>query len=146
MRLDITQPGVVEAVLALQHAAYTIEAELLGLLEFEPLQDTAEDLLESGESYLCEGQPPHGVLGYVARGGWVDICRLMVHPTRFRRGVASRLLRELEATVPAWTRMTVSTGAENLPAVAFYKHHGFVAVGVRPIRPDLRILRLERTR
>ncbi len=69
------------------------------------------------------------IAGFLAWGqeadGSVCVDRLCVDPARFRRGVASLLLRALLAEVPADRPVTVTTGAANAPAVALYERLGF---------------------
>ena len=90
-RLELTEP-VLHALLALQQAAYRVEAQLLGVEDLPPLRDTAADLLASGETFLADTATDGslaGVLGYKAQQGEVEICRLMVAPSSFRRGIAT---------------------------------------------------------
>ena len=62
-------------------------------------------------------------------GPLVDIHRLVVHPDRFRRGIAGALLDALEAHQPDAERWIVATGAANEPARRLYERHGFAPVG-----------------
>jgi ribosomal protein S18 acetylase RimI-like enzyme len=61
--------------------------------------------------------------------GTLDIHRLIVDPNVHRRGVATALLRRLLRTESAAERAIVQTGAENGPAVAFYRREGFAWTG-----------------
>jgi GNAT superfamily N-acetyltransferase len=144
--LDATS---VHAVLALQLAAYRVEAKLLGVEDLPPMLDRPEDLLACGESFLAETTPDGqlaGLLAYAVANHEVELCRLMVDPHRFRGGTASRLLDALEAEVPGWRVMRVTTGSGNLPALALYGKRGFAAVASRPVREGLRLVTLERKR
>jgi ribosomal protein S18 acetylase RimI-like enzyme len=146
-RLAIDAPGAARDVLALQLAAYHVEAALLGVSDLPPLLEKPEDLLACGETFLCEQDPDGallGVLGYTMRDGSVEICRLMVHPAHFRQGIASRLIAALFPEVEGWHTMRVATGSRNEPALALYRGCGFCVVATKPVRPDLRIITLEK--
>ena len=146
-RFAIDAPGAARDVLALQLAAYHVEAALLGVSDLPPLLEQPADLLASGETFLQEQDARGGligVLGYTAHDGSVEICRLMVDPSHFRQGVASRLLAALYQEVEGWHTMRVATGSLNEPALALYRGHGFEVVATKPVRPDLRIITLEK--
>jgi GNAT superfamily N-acetyltransferase len=85
-----------------------------------------------------------GVLGYRRDGDTVDIDRLAVDPMFFRRGLATRLLRELFARERDATRFTVSTGLGNEPAVGLYERFGFRVVGGAEPAPDAMVVLLRR--
>jgi ribosomal protein S18 acetylase RimI-like enzyme len=124
-----------------------VEARLLGVEDLPPLLDQAQDLLACGETFLAETAPDGtlaGMVTFTVADGLVEICRLMVDPARFRRGTARRLLAALEAEVPGWRLMRVTTGSGNEPALALYRAHGFEVVSSRPVREGLRLICLER--
>ncbi|MDB5095760.1 MAG: family acetyltransferase [Cyanobacteria bacterium RYN_339] len=143
----LLDPNTVHAVLALQLAAYRVEARLLGVEDLPPMLDRPEDLLACGETFLAETTPDAalaGILSYTVANHAVEICRLMVEPARFRRGTAGRLFAALESQVPGWQGMRVTTGSGNEPALAFYRGRGFEPVASRPVREGLRLVTLER--
>lgn len=146
-RLELHAPGVVDAVIALQREAYTIEARLLGVEDLPPLLDGPLDLLRCGEEFLAERDAHGGLAGVVSFrrvDERVEICRLMVARAHFRRGVATRLLAAVAASTPGWTLMRVETGSGNTPALALYAKLGFETVASRPVREGLRVVTLER--
>jgi len=85
-----------------------------------------------------------GVLGYRREGDTVEIDRLAVDPSFFRRGLATKLLRELFVRERDATRFTVSTGVGNQPAVRLYERFEFRQVGFGEPEPGVRIVLLER--
>ena len=91
----------------------------------------------------CESQLA-GVLGYRRDGDAVDIDRLTVDPPFFRRGLASKMLRELFARERDATRFTVSTGFGNHPAIGLYERFGFRVIGEAIPTPGVRIVLLQR--
>ena len=143
-----TDTPVAERVLEIQHAAYAVEARLVGYDAIPPLHETLADLQARRLIFLgvtCDRMLA-GVLGYRREADTVDIDRLAVDPRFFRRGLATRLLRELFVRERDATRFTVSTGFGNQPAVAFYERLGFHQVGFGEPIPGVRIVFLERSR
>jgi ribosomal protein S18 acetylase RimI-like enzyme len=147
IRRLLLDPTSVHAVLTLQLAAYRVEARLLGVEDLPPMLDQAHDLLGCGETFLAETSPDGalaGVVAFTVANAEVEICRLMVDPARFRRGTGRRLLAAVEAEVPGWRCMRVTTGSGNEPALALYRGVGFEVVASRPVREGLRLVTLER--
>lgn len=88
----------------LQQRAYQVEADLIGVSDFPPLQQTPAQLV--------------GALTIEQE----TITRLVVAPDYFRQGIAKHLLRH--ALVKHRLHF-VSTAAANLPAIALYQQFGF---------------------
>lgn len=112
-------------VLDLQRKSYKIEAELIGTDEIPPLKETFEELQNCGETFIgcyIEGRLA-GAISFKIEGEVIDIHRMMVHPDFFRRGIARKLLCQLEQY--GCSQMIVSTGAANTPAVKLYEKLGF---------------------
>lgn len=144
--LDVAEPEVAREVLAVQRAAYAIEAELIGFPDLPMLHETLDELRASKESFLgaYKGGRLVGVVSWdVLEDGTVDVFRLVVDPAVHRRGVASLLLESLAAWEPT-SRTIVSTGSANAPALALYARHGFVRVAEREVAPGVRLTDLER--
>jgi ribosomal protein S18 acetylase RimI-like enzyme len=133
-------------LLAVQKAAYAVEAELIGSDGIPALHETLDDLRAAPHRWLA-ARDGHELLGGVAyerlADGTLDICKLVVAPSAFRRGVGAALLDALDATQPA-ERVIVSTGTANTPALRLYAKRGFVAVADIEVVPGLWITRLER--
>ncbi|MBT2637736.1 MULTISPECIES: GNAT family N-acetyltransferase [unclassified Bacillus (in: firmicutes)] len=112
-------------VLELQRKSYKIEADLIGTDEIPPLKETFEQLQDCGETfigYYMEGRLA-GALSFKKEGKVIDIHRMMVHPDFFRRGIAKKLIFQLEQI--GYSEMLVSTGADNKPATKLYEKLGF---------------------
>lgn len=75
--------------------------------------------------------------------GVLFLSRLYVLPVRQRQGVGARLLEAVVERHPGAAVMRLDVEAENEKAVAFYRQHGFVAVGERAEK-GLRSLRMEK--
>jgi ribosomal protein S18 acetylase RimI-like enzyme len=144
--LDLADPAVAEALVAVQRAAYRVEAELLGTDDLPPLRDRSTDLRASGERFLgawLDGRLVGAVSWKEDPGGTVDIHRLAVDPGAFRRGIGSALLQALEARLePA--RTVVATAAANLPARRLYETRGFRPVAEQVAAGGVRIVTMER--
>ena len=135
--------AVAKRVLEIQHAAYAVEARLIGHDALLPLHETVTELRSQPLIFLgvsCD-RILAGVLGYRRDADTVDIDRLAVDPMFFRRGLATRLLRELLfARERDATTFTVSTGLGNEPAVGLYERFGFrVVAGAEP-GPDAMVV------
>ncbi|MED4600312.1 GNAT family N-acetyltransferase [Paenibacillus validus] len=137
--IDLNDMPQVLQLLELQQIAYRIEAELVGFEEIPPLFDSPQSLRDSQESffgYFEEGR----LVGAVAcrqSAKELTICRMMVHPDFFRRGIAGALLRHIESFAVPGGIMTVSTGTNNTPAVNLYEKHGFEPVHVQLLAPGI---------
>lgn len=136
--LELTGPEVVEVaeeLLRIQHAAYALEAALLGDDRIPPLHEDLPGLLAWPLWWLValEGTTIVGALGF---GGEqeADIDRLIVDPAHHRRGIGAALVREVLARSD---RVTVSTGRDNGPARALYGGLGFEHTGDTEVLPGL---------
>lgn len=141
--LDNTQEML--ELLALQAAAYKQEAELVGLADIPPLLQSPKSVRSSGEVYygyfleeelagavsLKREQP--SLLAAPPGPERLHICRLMVHPGMFRRGIASALLRRvLELAAAEGLETAVLAVSVNEPAMALYGRFGFEIIRQHP--------------
>ena len=123
--------AVATRVLEIQRAAYAVEADLVGYDAIPPLHETVTELQSQPLIFLgvsCESTLA-GVLGYRRDGDTVDIDRVAVDPLFFRRGLATRLLRELLARERDRDTVHRVDGLGNQPAVSLYERFGFRVVG-----------------
>ncbi|MFJ6051144.1 GNAT family N-acetyltransferase [Streptomyces sp. NPDC092307] len=127
--LDLGDDALATAVHRIGRAAYAVEAELIG---FDGIPALGESLAEMRARDLdwCGAFSVEGSLdGFLAweeeASGTIGIDRLCVDPGRFRRGVASLLLRHVLTELFPGRRVEVTTGAANAPAVALYRRMGF---------------------
>ncbi|WP_235179015.1 GNAT family N-acetyltransferase [Bacillus cihuensis] len=80
-------------VLQIQLPAYQIEAQLINFYEIPPLKDTVETIQASEEQffgYFIENQ----LVGFISLEEIdknINICRMVVHPSFFRKGIAKNL-------------------------------------------------------
>jgi GNAT superfamily N-acetyltransferase len=144
--LDLGDRETVDAIVALQRASYRIEADLLGARTLPALTETPRQLRASGETFLgaYEGERLVGAVSWKRAGPLLDLHRMVVHPDRFRRGIAGRLLDALDEHEPGVQRMIVATGAANPPARRLYERHGFTPVEERLVSGPIAIVIYER--
>jgi ribosomal protein S18 acetylase RimI-like enzyme len=77
-----------------------------------------------------------GAVSYELEGEELTICRMVVHPDHFRKGIAKNLLTYLEKTFPNINSIVVSTGKDNLPAKTLYLKNGFQFVRDLEVEQD----------
>lgn len=138
-KIDLKNREEVFLLLDLQSMSYVVEARLIGFHDIPPLHDTIHSLQQSEETfygYFIEGQLV-GAISFKKIGDLADICRLMVHPDHFRKGIASSLLRFLEKSSDGIRRLTVMTGAKNAPAIKLYRKLGFIEVEQNNVVPGV---------
>jgi ribosomal protein S18 acetylase RimI-like enzyme len=148
LTLDHADADGSERICRLLWESYAVEAKLIGVEDFAPLRrDSAQIRAAESTFYGClrEGQLVAVAEVEGLEDETANIAGFVVHPGVFRRGVGTRLLRHVLATVKA-TRFTVSTAAVNAPAIALYEKHGF-RVRDRWTTPDgIRMVTLESRR
>ncbi|MEW2418620.1 GNAT family N-acetyltransferase [Streptomyces sp. NPDC046866] len=127
--LDLADEATAAAVHRIGRAAYAVEAELIGFDGIPALRESLAEMRERPLRWLGLRGDGGGIAGFLAweeeGDGTVCVDRLCVDPARFRRGIASELLRALLAAAPADRAVRVTTGAANAPAVALYGRLGF---------------------
>ena len=110
--LDLTDHTLAERLLQIQHAAYAVEAELIGFDGIPPLQEDLAGLMQSTEHWLgrYDGSTLVGAVAYeFPDDDTVEIARLIVDPAHARRGHGKALLDHLDELEPRPTSQ-VSTG------------------------------------
>ena len=129
-------------LLALQRAAYAVEAGLIGDERIPALHEDLAALSSAGLTWL--GVTPAGKLvgavGFVESADVVDVHRLVVAPQAHRQGVGRALVETVLARA-ASRRVVVATGRDNAPARALYERLGFLRVGDAEVLPGLWVSR-----
>lgn len=143
--LELSDRPTATRILAIQRAAYTIEAALIGFDGIPVLAETLEDLMESASFLEWIGIRSEGsivaAMATRTERGVCDIDRLVVDPAWFRRGLA----RSLVSTLADRRTVTVSTGAANLPGIELYESMGFQQESTETIPPGVMIAHLRRS-
>lgn len=143
--IDITNRKNAEDVLNIQIPSYMVEAEIIGSYEIPPLKDTVNSLRKCGETFFgfYDYEKLCGVISIKLSDREVDIHRLIVHPSHFRKGIAQLLLNFVESKFEVKT-IKVSTGSKNTPAVHFYKKNGFHTIKEVTVNEQLSLTFLEK--
>lgn len=143
--LDVTDRTLAERLLTIQHAAYAVEAELIGFDGIPPLREDLDGLMSSTEHWLgrYDGTLLVGAIAYGLSDDTVEIDRLVVDPAHARRGHGRALLDHLDRVAPRAVSL-VSTGSANTPAVALYTSRGYAAVAELEVAPGISITQFRR--
>ncbi|ANU22270.1 GNAT family N-acetyltransferase [Planococcus donghaensis] len=136
-KLNQQDEQIAKQIHHIQQAAYRIEAEMMGFYDIPQLQETLQELQKSDELFIGYGEGQvQGVISYRVKGETVDINRLVVGPTYFRKGIGKKLVSYLLKNYRGY-EFTVSTGTANKPAIALYQMFGFQEVGVIQVAPGI---------
>ncbi len=146
-RLDLRSEDTAEELWSLQHAAYRVEASIIGVADLPPLRETVADLMVCGETFWGCRTEDGDLVGAISteketEGDTVTLCRVMVHPERFRQGIGRLLLTHAIEAYPEGVRFEVTAETRNRPAIALYERLGFRAVDTFAPRPDIAMLRM----
>jgi ribosomal protein S18 acetylase RimI-like enzyme len=146
--LDIGDRTMAERLLEIQHAAYAVEAELIGFDAIPPLQEDLAGLMSSTEHWLgrYDGNVLVGAVAYeLPNDETVEISRMIVDPAHARRGHGRALLDHLDQLEPRPVSI-VSTGTANTPAVSLYKSRGYTETGRLEGAPGVQLTQFQRRR
>jgi ribosomal protein S18 acetylase RimI-like enzyme len=145
---SLQDDDIVRQIWSLQHIAYRIEADLIGVKELPPLMDTLESLRRCGETFYAEFDEDDEIQGVVAveceQPGTLTISRMMVHPAYARQGIGSHLLEHVFSRYPDVPLYIVSTGTRNEPAVKLYRKQGFQPVEAFEVTPGVELTTFHR--
>ncbi|MFD9942221.1 GNAT family N-acetyltransferase [Nonomuraea sp. NPDC059023] len=134
-----------QRLLDLQHAAYAIEAEIIGDDRIPPLHEDLTALRRAPLSWLGAFDDEGTLTGAVAweeSADLVDINRLVVDPGALRQGIGRTLVKEVLARAGG-RKVIVSTGRDNTPARTLYERLGFTNTGDAEVIPGLWITSYE---
>lgn len=132
-------------VFQIQQQAYAVEAKILGVSTFPPLNETLEDLQRSTDEGLVAfvDEKLAGAIFLEKKENFVLISKLVVDPGFFRRGVGQSLVERSLKLYPK-NPFHVRTGALNKPAIELYKKFGFKIAQERMIDDSLKIVLMKR--
>jgi ribosomal protein S18 acetylase RimI-like enzyme len=145
-QINLQNNNLVKPLFELQRASYLIEAKLINFFEIPPLLETINELKDCGETFLgyFEGDVLAGAVSFTMESDTLTICRMIVHPNHFRKGIAQRLLTEVENRNRKITIYKVATGKENIPAKILYLKNGYKFIKDMKIVPGLFITYYEK--
>lgn len=132
--------GDVDAVLAVQRAAFTIEAQLYDDPSLPPLQESREQLVNELDSSLglvaLDGVRVVGSVRVRVEGTSLHIARLSVAPDQQGRGLGALLLSRAESVAEAEEAL-LFTGHLSASNLRLYARAGYVEQ--RRVRVDERV-------
>jgi ribosomal protein S18 acetylase RimI-like enzyme len=142
-RLRRADADDLEAIVALQRAAYGPNAALLGV---EPLPLTADysGVLSANEVWLADGpEGPVGALILDPTPGYVLVWSVAVAPAAQSRGLGDRLLAAAEARARqlGLLQLRLYTGEKLTRQVRWYHRHGYAIERVEEL-PDRRLVHM----
>ena len=126
ININNKKEGVAKEIRNIFQAAYTVEAELLNVIDFPPLARTISQFLNSENEFYAY-YLTHDIAGLIEIENNIDfthIQSLVVYPRYFRKGIARKLIQFILDTYTS-TIFTVETGIENYPAVRLYESFDF---------------------
>ena len=118
---------VAEKLFSIWQESYNIEAELLQVNNFPPLNRTVQDFVDSSTCFHAyeKGTIYTAVIEIRDNDGILHIQSLVVQPSQFRKGLASKMVAFVLGENMGCD-FTVETGCDNLPAINLYLKFGFV--------------------
>ncbi len=145
-QIDFHDKAILQELFELQRVSYLIEAELIDFFEIPPLMESIDDFTKCGETFLgyFDKGELAGAISFTIEGSELTICRMVVHPNHFRKGIAQNLLKAILETHPEINIYIVSTGKENTPAKNLYLKNGFQLVCDMEVAPGLFISNFEK--
>lgn len=131
-----------EVIFKVFQASYAVEAAILNLQSFPPLSRTQDYFLSrSTEFYgFYSGKIIAGIIEIECHAHYTDIHSLVVHPSFFKQGIASKLLTFVEGK-KLGDVFLVETAIDNIPAVRLYQKFNYIEIaqwntdfGIRKVR------------
>jgi len=117
-----------EEILTLQKLAYKSEAKLHGDFQIPPLIETINELRDKFKTHVFLKVIANGKIiasvRVLLRDNTCHIGRLMVHPDFQNRGIATKLLIEIESMFSC-SRLELFTGEKSVKAIHLYEKLGY---------------------
>ena len=136
-----------EEILQLQYLAYQSEAALFKSRDIPPLKETLDEVIEEFEAgtvlKLVEDGKIIGSVRASEKDGTVYIGKLMVHPTRQRRGYGRHLLEEIEKCYFG-KRYELFTSTRSIDNISLYQKCGYKIYDNKVINDELEFVYLEK--
>jgi ribosomal protein S18 acetylase RimI-like enzyme len=126
-QLDNSNDHIANQIFNTFQRSYKIEAQLIGVVDFPPLQRSAKHIKSSKTLFygFYENDCLAAVVEIVFENRHLEIHSLTVDPDHFRKGLANRLLRHVLTNFD-FSEAIVETAVVNTPAINLYKKHGFI--------------------
>lgn len=145
--IDFQDKVLIQELYILQKASYLVEAELIQFFDIPPLIESFTEFQKCGETFIgyFEADELAGALSYTIDRDELTICRMVVHPSHFRKGLAQKLVKYVEEANKERTAvLKVSTGKDNNPAKSLYFKNGYQLVCDLEVAPGFYISNFEK--
>ena len=140
----------VPEILALQKIAYRSEAELYGDDSVPALHQTQEQVaVDFGQMVFLKAVANGKIIGSVRGrldGDEAHVGRVIVHPYYAGRGIATRLIRQMEEEMGDARRFTAFTGHQSTRNLHLYEKLGYRRVRTEPFSPTVQWVYLQKER
>ncbi|CAM4295507.1 GNAT family N-acetyltransferase [Bacillus subtilis] len=125
--LQHKEATIAREILAVQIPAYIKETEIISFDGIPALQEKVKDIQASHEQFAGYRKNGKliGVISYEKNMHHLTICRLVVHPDGFRKGIGRALLQFVIDHNEDAEKIEVVTAENNTPAVSLYTQAGF---------------------
>ncbi len=137
-----------EQILKLQRLCYRPEAALYDDWTLPPLMQTLRELLAQYYDHtILAARLGEEVVGSVRarlEDGTCHVGRLVVHPRLQGRGLGTRLMREIEASLPEAERYELFTGHLSEGNFRLYRRLGYREFREEVVSPALRLVYLRK--
>ena len=133
--------GDAEEILSLQKLCYRENADRIGDYGIPPLTQTPEEIRAEFSSRTVLKIEADGRIIASVRAHESDmlchIGKLIVHPDYRRRGIGSKLMREIERRFPAVKAYSLFTGSKDEGNLILYEKNGYSRIDERKISDRL---------
>ena len=137
-------------ILSVQKLAYQEEAKIYGAFQIPPLLETLEELKCKFKTHLILKATIDGrVVGSIrvlSKDGTCHISRLMVHPDYQNRGIATKLLLEIECIFQSCSRFELFTGEKSFKSIRLYEKMGYRVFKTDQPPGNVKLVYLAKTR
>ena len=120
---------IAEKIYHLFQSSYLIEAKILAVEDFPPLNRTINNIINSVNNFYACFSNEHfiAIIEIDCKGQSTHIQSLVVSPIFFRKGIGNRMVDfVLKKYSPSL--FSVETGVDNAPARSLYEKYGFLEV------------------
>jgi len=126
-KLDNTNEDIANQIFTIFQSSYTVEAQLIGALDFSPLLRSAKDIANSTTLFygFSDNECLAAIIEIMILDKHLEIDSLTVAPNYFRKGLANKLISYV-LEITDFSEAIVETAVANTPAINLYQKHGFV--------------------
>jgi ribosomal protein S18 acetylase RimI-like enzyme len=147
LRLNHKDPDIANEINKLQKESYFVEAELIKYPGHPNLKQGLSEIQSSQEIFLgyFADNMLVGAISYESEDiNSITICRLIVKPYYFGKGIAGKLIETVEKNLQDIRIIYVQTARDNLPAINRYQKSGYRLVDEYYTHDGLALVKLRK--